>query len=283
MQYPSQEIEQLYQEALIYDQRGDAYNSIKLFKRIIKLAPDWSPPYCKLGTIYKYRREWKAALHYNKKAVALEPTCRTCWWDKGIAATALKKPRIAKRVWAKFGLQPSYTSNQPLLSLRLEYDKKFEILWAKALGPALAIIASIPHPDSDRKYKDLVLYDGQVSGYNVVQSKRYEVFDELGIFKRSLYRTFSTTLVACSQDALQLLERLCLEAGLGFENWSNATKSYTTQIKREYYGPDLFLKSTKGENFQVAIASKHESTVLQVLQSWAVITLNQYTDLVEYS
>ena len=281
MHYPSSEIELLYQQALIYDQHGDAYNTIKLFKKIIKLAPEWPIPYAKLGHIYKYRKDWKAALHYNKKAVALDPSNRTCWWDKGIAATALKKPRVAKRVWAKFGYKNEYLSHNPLLSLRLTYEKRFEILWANAISPALAVLSSIPHPDADRRFKDIVLRDGQASGYTVSGNKRYEVFEELGIFKRSLYKTFSVTVFDCDEMDLAVLEQLCKEAGIGFENWSNATKVFTNVKPKEYYGPNI-LPSPKGPKYLMALAAVHEKDVLQVLESWTVISLAHYTDLIQH-
>ena len=282
MHYPSKEIEQLYTQAMVYDQRGDAYNAIKLFKRIIKVAPDWVPPYAKLGSMYKYRQDWKAALHYNKKAVALDPSNRTCWWDKGIAATALKKPRIAKRIWAKFGLPPQYEQPQELLSIRLAYDKQFEILWACPVAPALAVLTSIPHPISDRRFHDLVLFDGKPSGYSVVEGKRYAVFDELGIFKRSTYKTFSAVLLLDNTQDLLLLEGICQKNGLGFENWSNAAKVFLSSSQNEVYGPGI-LPRPSSQSIQVAIAAPGEEEVLQVLQSWAAISLSEFTALTQHN
>ena len=57
--------EQLYKEACRYDELGDTYNAVKLFKTIIKLDPSWAAPFLALGRIYFKRREWKPCFHYK--------------------------------------------------------------------------------------------------------------------------------------------------------------------------------------------------------------------------
>jgi len=106
MESPSPDMKALFEQALHYDRAGDIYNAIKLYKHVAKHTPHWAPPFERLGTLYKYRQDWKAALHYIKKSVALNPGNQKAWWDLGIAATALKRWRIAKNVWSKFGLHP---------------------------------------------------------------------------------------------------------------------------------------------------------------------------------
>jgi hypothetical protein len=281
MQYPSDDIRHLYEQALIYQDQGDVYNAVKLFKRLIRLAPSWLPPFKELSLLYKYRRDWKAALHYAKKSVALDPSYRTGWWNIGIAATALKKERVAKRVWNKFGLEANKSPYTNPVGLKLEFEKKFEILWTKTISPAKARIISIPMPATDRRFQDLVLYDEEPAGFNVIEGKKHPVFDELGLIKRSRYHTFSVQIHTTDNEVLNLLEQLCFNNQMGFENWSNATKAYSPKEQKEFYGKEI-LPEAVGPSSHIAIAALKEFDAQQVLQAWSIISLKQYSDLVQH-
>lgn len=277
MQFPSEHIKELYQAACQYEANNDPYQAVKLFKKVIRLAPEWAPPYVRLGRFYKNRWEWKPALHYNKKAVALNPTDRECWWNMGIAATALNRPRIARSVWKKFGL---HDRKWPLSCLRISYQKQFEILLIQIDSPASATILSVPHPKSDYQYKDRVLIDKDVAGYTVSYGQKVPVYDELGLLKRSTYFTYSCILPDASSTDTDKLALLCQDYGLGFEVWSNSSRSFTVtnaDKPTEYYDGSLFPKDTTGA--LVAIASRTEDAVVNVLEAWKIITLKTYEEL----
>ena len=275
----NKDIQQLYDQAFNYERLGDIYHAVKLYKLIIKKAPDWERAYSRLGQLYKERQDWKAALHYNKKTIALNPTNQDAWWNLGIAATALKKPRIARNVWNKF--RPNSESLAPI-SIRVSYRNKFEILRAKPIDPAKAILLNVPHPASNRRYGDIVLYDKEIVGYHIVQAKKMPVFAELGLFKRALFDTFSCRLESADKEAVNTLANLCREAGLGFEIWSNT--SYLMNPKnqkslKEYYGNLFQSKNHPNQPILAAIASRKEKIVLEVLRSWQIITLGHYSNL----
>ncbi len=280
MQAPSPEIKALFEQALAYDRQGDPYNAIKLYKRLIKLAPDWAPPFARLGMLYKYRREWKPALHYCKKAVVLEPGNQMAWWTIGIAATAQRRWRTAQRVWKKFGFSHRQKQGRPI-SIRLKYGRQFELLWADPIDPARACIANVPHPASGRRFQDLVLYDNVVAGHHVLGARRFPVYDELGVFKASVFHTFSCILHTEAPEDVRQLEKICRKAGLGFENWSNAARLKTAAQPGslpEYFGPE-FWQPADAECVIAAIAAPDEGDVLRVLSTWEVITLQTYSDL----
>ncbi len=281
MEYPSKEIQQLFEQARAYEQQQDPYNAIKLYKRSVKLAPEWSAAYERLGHIYRDRQEWKPALHYNKKTVSLAPGNQEAWWALGIAATALRKWRIARSVWQKFGVTPKAPRNSGPIAIKLHYAGQFEILWARSLDPVRARILNIPHPASDRAFRDVVLHDGQVNGYNVAGNKRYPIYCELGLFKASHFQTFSCYLQTQDSGDIEMLERLCREQGIGFEVWSNASKAMHQPgrtSKAEYHSAD-WLQELSEEGVLVALAARRESEVRKVLQSWEVISLKPYNDL----
>ncbi|MEZ4984121.1 MAG: hypothetical protein R2795_03635 [Saprospiraceae bacterium] len=283
--YIPPDYKQLFEEARRYEELGDVYHAVKLFKRVIKLAPDWMPPYQSLGRIYHQRREWKPSFHYNKKTIALAPSDKDAWWMMGMAAAALKKEGVARSVWSKFGVLPIAKTPE---GLQLTYHGTFEILWMQALDPAKAVVLSIPHPDSGFRYRDQVYYDRRPVGYHIVDKKRIPVYAEMGWVKHSPFQTFSCLLHTVTPEQLLQLEKLCYHAGLGFEIWSNAARGMVLKNPNafpEYYGRSILppeTETTHQDHALVAIAALHQAEVLHVLNTWQVISLGVYSDLRGY-
>ncbi len=276
MKQPSPELRALFEEARRYEEGNDHYNAVKLYKRIVKEARYWAAPHIQLGNIYKYRQEWKPALYYNKKAISLDVGNKTAWWNVGIAATALKKQRLARSVWGKFGLAAG--QKQPLkpVSVRLAYKKQFEIMWVQREGPAQGIIRNIPHPGSGRRFGDTVLIDNVIRGYHTSDYYRLPIYDELGVFKCSHYLTFSCLLQTPAPKDVHALQQLCREEKLGFEVWANAARSLAPQNfkgRPEYH----FYKLESESELLVAIAAPGKQEALSVLEAWKVISLKHYT------
>ena len=279
----------LYAQALRYDRAGDPYTAVKLLKKVTRLVPEWPDAFRYLATIYSRREEWKPALHYWSKTVALDADDRDAWWQLGLAAVPLKRMRTAQTVWAKFGFD-HLPFDRPL-GLQLTHDDGFEILWMKTLDAGRGHILSIPHPGSGMRYRDLMLYDrrGQ-RGYHVVQRRRVPIFQAVTKLKGSPYQTFSCLLHTDDREAVSQLERLCHTAGMGFEVWSNATQALhqvsadATREEREafpeYYS-DLLPRETSGTTL-IAIAAVHPAEVAHTLNIWQIITLAQYSDLRAY-
>jgi len=279
----------LYDEALRFDKVGDVYTAVKLLKKVIRLEPEWPDGFVALGHIYHRRREWKPAFHYWKKAVALDADDKDAWWHLGLAAVGLGRMRVAATVWAKFGFgKPDLT--QPL-SLEVKGAEGYEILWMQPLDAARGRLLSIPHPGSQLRYRDLMLYDRRrQTGTNVVDARRIAVFPSLDRLKRSPYQTFSCLLHTSSAKAIHQLEKLCFEAGLGFEVWSNASQatrlnpSAASDADRasfpEYYN-DLVPRPDHGTAL-IAIAALHPAEVERTLNDWQIISLEGYSDLRQY-
>lgn len=280
MDTPPLDIMQLYEQALAYDRAGDIYNAVKLYKKATKSCPQWSPPFEKLGLIYKQRQDWKGALYYNKKTVSLNPSNRNAWWDLGIAATALKRWRLARNVWSKFGLSKQETTALGKASVRLKVGQQFEIVEVQLLDPARAMISSIPFPSSDRRFRDIILYDRQISGYYRSKGSKLPVYDELGLHKRSVYQTTSCWLNEVGESEVKKLERMCQEYKMGFEVWSNA--QLNTNFAQSGKVPEY--QNLEGLNIEaggvwIAVSAKSVKQVRSVLDSWEVICLRSYSDL----
>ena len=276
----------LYEEALRYRKVGDVYTAVKLLKKVIRVMPEWAEAYEALGNVYFERREWKPAFHYHGKAVALDVDRREAWWQLGLAAAGLGKLGVARSVHDKFGLG-GLATDRPL-NLEVKSAKGYEILWMQPLDAARGRILSIPHPQSGLRFRDLMLYDYRtVVGSNVHARRRITVYPSLDRLKRSPYVTFSCLLHSSEEAAVKQLEKLCFEAGLGFEVWSNATRTTrqnhqnATQTERdsfpEYYN-DLVPRPDHGTTL-VAIAAIHPAEVERVMNAWEIISLEGFSDL----
>lgn len=273
---PTEQHRALFEQAQQYEAAADPYNAVKLYKLVAREAPQWEQPYLRLGHLYKYRREWKPALYYNKRAVTLEVSNRQAWWDVGLAATAIGKLKQARRVWEKFGWNAQ--KQQPLkpVSVRLQFQNQFEVLWVQRVSPCLGYIRSIPQPASGRRYGDLVLIDNVVRGYHSSGMYRLPIYDELGLKKCGHYGAFSCTLLQATEEDIKLLQQLCLEQNLGFEVWGNAAQAATVRAtggKPEYCA---FNWDTAPE-LLIAIAARQEAEALSVLKNWEVISLKSFT------
>ena len=274
MQEGSPYEQELLAHARQFAEAGDIYNAIKLLRRIIKTAPDWWLPHAELSDLFKRQGEWKATLHYSKRTVALQAGHAPAWRNLGIAATALKKPRLAQMVWNKFGFKP--TRPNALMALRLSYRQSFEIIWAHPLDPARALVTSIPDPASGRRYHDVLLFDSQPCGHTVSRRRRYPVFDVLGVFKHGHYHTFAIRTNTSSHEALSVLEQLCHQSDMGFENWSRLSRMMpfqSEQALQEFYGHDILPPVEEGSTL-IAIAARSLDELSATLQSWSVITLS---------
>ncbi len=277
--------EQLYRLVVEYDRRGDVYNAVKLCKRLARLAPDWSVPFAFLSRTYRSRTEWKPTLHYCLKAVEHNAFDENLWETLGIAATALGEWETARYAWNQLGFhfKPSAEAlhlDLGIVPVRLNPSTQPEIVAARRIDPVRASIESIPQPSSGRRYKDLILVENRpnptgASGQFFMQSKKLPIHDELQLLKSSQWHTFSVLLYTPSQADVDTLANLCLEADLGFDNWSNATRFFQPNLHRnvaEYFDQAVFGKLER-EVFLVAMAAKNRGEVVTLLESWRVITL----------
>lgn len=280
----------LYEEALRFDKVGDVYTAVKLLKKVIRIEPEWPEAFVALGTIYHGRREWKPAFHYWKLALALDADDREAWWHLGLAAVGLGRMRIASSVWDKFGFTKVPLDKPFALEVR-QPEAGYEILWMQPLDAARCRILSIPHPGSGLRYRDMMLYDRRTqTGTNVVDRRRVPVYRSLSRLKGSPYQTFSCLLHTNGEKHIRQLEQLCFEAGLGFEVWSNASR--TTRLNRqnatetekdnfpEYYN-DLVPRPDHGTAL-IALAAIHPAEVERTLNDWEIISLENFSDLKQH-
>ncbi|MBI5915027.1 MAG: hypothetical protein HY842_06590 [Bacteroidetes bacterium] len=275
--------ERLYQLVVEYDRRGDVYNAVKLCKHLAKLAPDWSAPFAFLSRMYRSRHEWKPTFHYCLKAVEHNPFDENLWETLGLAATALADWETARYAWNQLGFDFKNSGGALHLDLgivpvRLNPFTQPEIVAARRLDPVRARIESIPQPSSGRRHKDLILIEHKPAGRFFQQNKKMQVHDELDLLKQSTWNTYSALLHTDSQRDVDTLANLCLEAEIGFDNWSNATRFFQPNLHKnvsEYFDQAIFGKLER-DVFLVAMAARGVDDLTAVLKNWEVITLKKF-------
>lgn len=255
--------------------KGDVYNAVKLFRKAVKIYPQNALGYERLTFVYHHRNEWKPAFHFAKKSVAINSANKDIWWILGVSAERLNKPRIAKRVWQKFGFSVPLFQNNPV-AVKTVHDNLTEILLARTINPTVAEIISIPHPDNSLKFGDTILYDRLQSRESVVISKmKLPVFPVKEKIKTAHYNTFSSTLSTNDAEAISILEKMAASAGIGFEVWSNISLFHSNS--KEFY---VHKVDPPAPTTVVAFASKSQSKVLQLLSDWGLITLEKFSELI---
>lgn len=284
---PSNEAaELLFREAETYDRKGDVYNAVKLYKKVIRLAPAWASPYTRLGTVYKDRADWKTCLYYTQKSLQLDPEERQAWMNLGIASTALKKWRTARQAWNRLGYEFKETDQSTdfdlgAIAIYLNPRSQPEVVWARRIDPARAIVLSIPHPGTGHRFQDTILFDPGSEGAQVVGSRKWAAYRELQVLRSSPFKTYTVELTEASQGHVDVLARLCTQERVGFDNWSAATHLYLPPAFRDH--PEFHLhpfpREVEQPRILVALAAKSRRTIERVLHNWEIITLCAYQNL----
>lgn len=257
--------------------------AISLYQQAIQLAPGWAAPHYNLGLIYKYRCEWQLSFTYNKKATELDSQDEASHWNLGIAATALKEWRTARKAWNVFGLNLDINDNETNLDLgqtpvRLNPDSNAEVVWCSRIDPARTRINNVPLPESGHRYGDLLLNDGAPVGERISDGRSYPVFNELQLLEKSAYKTFSAVVYTNNKTDMDKLAKLCLDEKIGFEDWSTIRllcKKCCEGTPHEHHDHDR--KITNEAETHIGFGATNKQILQQILRNWAIITLAAYS------
>ena len=246
----------------------------------------WSVPYYNLGLIYKYQNDWHNSLNYNKKAVDLAPRDPASIWNLGIAATALREWKTAKAAWKNFGIEmPDNTNDELFMDIGItpiRLIENSEVVWAKRIDPARAVIENIPTKESKRRYKDIILHDSAPNGTRENNKIEYPVFDELELFEPSSYQTYKMWVKTNEERLINVLEETCEEYHFGFENWTTGIRYLCKQCSEgkphEEHDHDIEEKVIDG-NFEIAIALTSKISLDNILKNWVSQTNSQILEI----
>jgi tetratricopeptide (TPR) repeat protein len=258
--------------------RADNENrASRLYHLAAQIAPDWSTPWYNLGLKAKYSGRWEESLRYNKRATELDGDKEAAWWNLGIAATALHDWTEARRAWKGFGIdlpdEAGEVSIPPVSAcVRLNPKQAGEVVWGDRLDPARFLILNIPLPESEHRFRDVILNDGAPEGTRIRNGVEFPVFDELEIWQPSEYSTFEAQLEFPGDASEERLAEICHKAELGIEDWSTL-RILCEKCSRGNPGPhDCHRITPTGVRRAYAFAAKREDDLKNALHEWTAVT-----------
>jgi tetratricopeptide (TPR) repeat protein len=284
----------LFEAAKAKSDAGDEQAALSLYLESIALNREQPSALYNVGLIYKYRREWKESLRYNRLAAELRPDDEATNWNIGIAATALREWGVAREAWRRAGIKIE-DGDAPIVGkfgftpVRLngfaETDASREVVWATRLSPVTARIENIPTPEARFRFGDVVLHDGAETGTRLyAPGDERPVFNVFELFEPSEYVTFDVNLAAPDSLAILELESACETDGIEFEDW---TKNMRVLCKacsegRPHEQHDHSLKSDEWQTERrIGLASKDAAKVTSILEQWSTTGNGRRVESVE--
>lgn len=224
----------LHDEAEALGDAGRKDEAIARYLEALRLDPRRPNTLYNIGLIHKYRGAWEASFDFNQRAYELAPDNQPARWNLAIAATALRRWDVARRMWQDEGLELTPESGPieadfGMTPVRLDPEGHGEVVWAQRIDPVRARIESVPFPESGFRHGDVVLHDGAPVGERRWGGIDYPVFNVLELFARSEETTFVAVVETPDKGEIERLEALALEAGIEVEDWTGNVRSLCRQ------------------------------------------------------
>jgi tetratricopeptide (TPR) repeat protein len=253
----------------------DLEKAVFHFTRSVELEPDWATPAYNLGLCYKFLKNWAKSLEWNRRAHLLDPDDDASYWNLAMAAVAENDWEQAGLAFKAIGMKlpetdPPWDFQLGLIPIRVSVDENPEVVWCHRLDPVRAQIASVPYPESGRRFGDIVLNDGEPKGYRQSGEREVPVFNELKLLKPSDYHTYLLKVKASSSDKLDKLTEAFEEAGLQAENWTSSVRLLCKACSegRPHEQHDQELEDTETVEVHFGVASPSLEMTRSVLETW---------------
>jgi hypothetical protein len=294
MSTPEERADELFTAANAKSDAGDEQAALALYLESLALDRKQPSALYNVGLIYKYRRDWKESLRYNRLAAELRPDDEATNWNMGIAATALREWRIAREAWKRAGLNVD-DGDAPIVGkfgstpVRLngfeDSDAAAEVVWTTRQSPVTARIENIPTPAARFRFGDVVLHDGAANGTRFNRAgDECPVFDVFELFEPSDFITFDVRLIAPDNETIEELEAACEAAGVQMEDWTanmrNLCKACSEGRAHEQHDHSLKSDDWQPER-RVGLASKDQAKANAVLAHWAAQDKTRRVESVE--
>jgi len=291
---PQQRADDLFEAAKAKSDEGDDDAALSLYLESLALDRDQPSALYNVGLIYKYRREWKESLRYNRLAAELRPDDEATNWNLGIAATALREWRLAREAFRRASIKVE-EGDDPIVAkfgytpVRLngfeDTDGQPEVVWAHRLSPVTARISNIPTPEARFRYGDVVLHDGAATGTRFfAPGDERPVFNVFELFEPSNFITFDVDLMAPDEESIQALNTLCEAAGIAMEDWTESV-NYLCKACSEGRAHEQHDHSAQSDEWQkkrrIGLAYPDSAKVHAVLEQWRMQRDGRSIDSVE--
>jgi tetratricopeptide (TPR) repeat protein len=275
-------------KALKLQDEGRIEEAIAFFHKAAAADPHWSTPEYNLGLLFKNQCRWEESLKANRRAAELDPENKAAWWNLGVAATALGRWNVARRAWREFGVKLP-EGHGPIdlpcgfCPIRLHPKGDAEVVWAERIDPARAVLASIPFPESNFRWKDVVLNDGAPTGYRKYKGQDVPVFDALQLLERSPFGTYVVRAVAPpAPEHFSKLADIAAELDGSAEDWSTSTRLLCKACSegRPHAQHDRAAEPPDGVHL-LGIAAKSRAHGEEILAKWKAQTEGVQVEAIE--
>jgi hypothetical protein len=261
---------------------GNEDGAVENYTKALILDPERGDTLYNLGLIYKYRGAWAQSFDFNRQARALQPDDEATLWNLAIAATALRDWRTARDVWRKLNIiteagEGPIEQDRGRTPVRLNADERtvgvVEVVWTQALCPVRSRLINIPTGETHFRYGDTVLHDGAAVGYRMNSNgQECPVYNVLELFEPSKFSTYEVSVEVDSPDGIEVLDRVCEEAGIPFEDWTASLRSLCKACSegRPHEGHDHELEKSESWDRirRVGFATTAEKALGEVLKRW---------------
>jgi hypothetical protein len=220
---------QLFARAVAQTEEGLLDAAAATYRELLAIAPDDGAAWFNLGLLAKRQRAWAEARECNLRAAELDPRNEPAWWNLGTAATALRDWPTARRAWRGFGIELPEGDGPISLPcgttpVRLNPRGHSEVVWCERIDPVRAIIRNVPLPESEHRWGDVVLHDGEPRGERVYGGKSYPVFDELERWQASDVPTLGVEVRASQAADVAALSARFGEYEVAVEDWTGTVR-----------------------------------------------------------
>jgi tetratricopeptide (TPR) repeat protein len=193
-----------------------------------RLRPAWAAAWWSYGVALKHAQRWAECLAACDRALALDPDdSQGPCWNAGIAATALGDWPRAREAWSRYGIDVPDGAGPLEMAIghacvRVSPHSAPEVVYARRIDPCRARIVSVPLAESQRRYGDLVLHDGEPRGTRGFGDAQVTVFDELALLVRSAYGTWQVSAVCDTPEDRDALLALYTGVDGEIEDWTES-------------------------------------------------------------
>ena len=108
--------------------------------------------------------------------------------------------------------------------VRVSLDDHPEVVYGERLDPCRIRIVTVPLPESNHRFGDIVLHDGEARGRRKLGDGEVGVFDELLLLQPSAYGTWRVTVACRTPEERDELVALFDDVDGAIEDWSESVR-----------------------------------------------------------
>jgi hypothetical protein len=181
----------------------------------------------------------------------------------------LREPAMAQSAWDLIGITVDRLPRLGRTPVRINPGTNPEVVWCDRISPARARILNVPLPESDHRFGDILVHDGEPCGERVVEGRTFSVLEELGVVAPSAFGTFVVHVIAPAEVDADALVDLGDDEHLAIEDWSAHVQIVCPDCSTGRVDHD-HARDTEGWRAErrVGIAARDLASVHGALERW---------------